>query len=687
MSAELLFEIGTEEIPAGYIMPAIDNLQRLLAGKLKELGLPHGDIRTVATPRRLTISVSELSEGQEDRSEEILGPPKAAAFDADNKPTKAAEGFARSKGATLDDIRIAETPKGEYLMVVMEKKGEKTAALLPDVLTELIGQLPFPKSMRWGNGRASFARPIQWLLAGYNGQTVPCTINGVDSGQSTRGHRFMGAESREVSNFADYLETLRQLHVIADPEERKSAVVTEITRAAQKAAGQVMPDDELVDTVANLVEEPHAVCGSFDEKFLALPREVLITSMREHQKYFAVTDSNGELLPNFIAVNNTDTKDEALAVEGHQRVLRARLEDALFFFNDDRNHMLADRVAKLSGVVFQAGLGTMLEKTGRIEKLAAELAEKLAPVSLANIKRAAHLAKADLLTDMVGEFPSLQGTMGQAYALLDKETPEVAIAIAEHYMPVRAGSPLPASDAGAIVSLADRIDSIAGCFGIGKQPTGTTDPYGLRRLSLGLLHIIRDRSFKISLRELIWLALDLYGDKLTADKYAAHEALIEFIKGRYVNDQISNGVPASAVEAVTSIAFDDMVDCSQRIAALAAVQGEETFSILAGSFKRVRNITKDHQDDNVDEALLVETAEKNLFRAFQEVGSEAAPLLEAKDYPGAMTAILKMKEPVDLFFDEVMVMADDEKLQKNRLALLTAISRLFLRIGDFSRMS
>jgi glycyl-tRNA synthetase beta chain len=687
MQHELLFEIGTEEIPAGYIRPAIVNMSKMMSDSLAELGLAHGQIKTAATPRRLTISIDQLAATQEDRREEVMGPPKAAAFDVDGKPTKAGEGFARSRGVGLDNLQIVQTPKGEYLMVVVEKKGEKTEDLLPGLLSDLINHLPFPKSMRWGSGTASFARPIQWIVARYGDQLIPCRVNEVASGLATRGHRFMAPQPFEVADFKGYLESLREAHVIANPEERRLAVIREVTEAAKEVGGRVKEDSELVDTVANLVEEPHAVRGTFDEKFLALPREVLITSMREHQKYFAVVDAKGELLPNFIAVNNTATKDHALAVQGHQRVLRARLEDALFFFKEDQSRGLADRVGNLAGVVFQAGLGTMLEKTERITALAKWLAEKIAPQTATAAKRAALLAKTDLLTEMVNEFPSLQGAMGRAYALLDKEPKAVAQAIAEHYMPIRAGSPLPESDEGAIVSLADRIDTIAGCFGIGKQPTGATDPYGLRRLALGLLHIISARGYSLSLKDLTAKTLELYGDKTSEEHQSAQTAVLDFIKGRYVNDLIGKGIPTSAVEAVTSVEFDDIIDCNRRIEALNNVRKEETFTILAGSFKRVRNIIKDHRSEMIDETLLAEPGEKNLYENFREVAAKCEPLLKSRDYQQAMGIILGMKKPVDRFFDDVMVMADDDKIRNNRLSLLTAISRLFLKIGDFSKMS
>ncbi|MBU0484769.1 MAG: glycine--tRNA ligase subunit beta [Proteobacteria bacterium] len=686
MRQELLFEIGTEEIPAGYIAPALANMHAIMATKLNELDLSFKDITTVATPRRLTICVSELASRQEDRREEVLGPPKKAAF-AGDKPTKAAEGFAKSRGVSVDQLQIASTDKGEYIMVVVEKKGEETINLLPDLLNAIIKEMPFPKSMRWGAGRTSFARPIQWLLAIYNDQIVPCQANDVTSDKLTYGHRFMSPSAIEITDFTSYLHALRQAKVLADPSERREAANKEITRAAATTVGKILPDEELLDTVTNLVESPFAICGSFDEKFLELPREALITSMREHQKYFAVVNDKGDLLPYFVAVNNTETKDPIVAKAGHQRVLRARLEDALFFFHEDKNKKMVDRIDDLSGVIFQSGLGTMLEKTERIEKLAGTLANKLAPELTVNCQKAARLAKADLLTAMVNEFPSLQGVMGRVYALQEGENPEVAAAITEHYLPIRAGGELPVSVTGALVSLADRIDTIAGCFGIGKLPTGTTDPYGLRRLTLGLLYTISDKGFNLSLSAMTDEALNLYQDKITEDVATAKQNIMEFIKGRYVNDRIAGGIPIETVEAVTSTGFDDVAECNLKISALTTISKEPAFPILAGSFKRVRNIIKEHQDTKVAEELLTEGAEKRLFAALQQAEKDTTPLLANRNYLSAMAVILQMKEPVDNFFDDVMVMAEDDKVKNNRLALLTAISKLFLKIGDFSKMT
>ncbi len=687
MAHELLFEIGTEEIPAGFLIPALAEMKNIMTRKLTELALPHGPITTVGTPRRLTICVADLAAQQPDRDEEVLGPPKKAAFDKDGNPTKAATGFAKSRGATVDDIKVVTTDKGEYLMLACHYQGEATTKLLSELLPELISELPFPKSMRWGNGRTSFVRPIQWLLALYNGAVIPCNVEAINSGNTTRGHRFMAPESFVVTDFKQYQEGLRKAHVLVDPEERRQAVRATVTAAAKETGGTVITDEELIETVSHLVEKPHGVCGTFADRFLTLPKEALITSMREHQKYFAIADANGLLRPHFIAVNNTEVKDHSLAVDGHQRVLRARLEDAIFFFKEDQQQSLADRVEALDGVIFQAKLGTLKDKTARITKLAGFLAAQLAPEQQQLCERSAHLAKADLLTSMVTEFTSLQGVIGRHYALLNNEEPVVAQAIVEHYMPVRAGSELPESTVGAIVGLADRIDTLAGCFGIGQNPSGTADPFGLRRQALGLLHIIEKKGFVISLTAITDQAIDLYNDRLTVDRETTRAKVVDFIKGRFSNDLVGRGISGAAVEAATSVRFDDPTDSRARIDALLAISGQESFSLLAGSFKRVKNIIKKNRDREVREELLTESAEKELQATLVAIRATVTPLLADKRYEKALSEILKMKEPVDRFFDDVMVMAEEEDIRRNRLALLTAIAELFLSVGDFSKMS
>jgi len=688
MTNQLIFEIGTEEIPAGYLMPAAEALKKNLTAGLNDLGLTFQAAHCAATPRRLVVRVDSLLSRQPDRIEEFMGPPKKAAFDANNQPTKAAEGFAKSRGAEISDIQIATTAKGEYLMIRQEQKGQETKDLLPGLLADMIKSIPFPKSMRWGATKTTFARPIQWLLALYDGQTVPFSVEGVgDTGAITYGHRFMASQPINVSDYDQYSAALRIQHVLVDPEERKAMVVKEITKAAREIGGHILPDEELVETVAHLVEYPHAICGTFDQKFLALPMDALITSMREHQKYFAVLDDNGKLMSSFIAINNTKVKDPVLGAAGHQRVLRARLEDGLFFFRADQQMPLANRVDDLKGIVFQNKLGTMLEKTLRVQTLAAGLAQRLTPSLVEKVSRAALLAKADLLTAMVNEFPSLQGAMGRDYARLNGEDEEVAIAIHEHYMPVRADSALPQGLIGAIVGIADRIDTIAGCFGIGQVPTGSTDPFGLRRQALGLIRIIEHHGFSLSLRGLTIKAVGGYGAKLHEDPPAVVDSVMDFILGRYTNDKVAKGIVAAAVEAVASVTFDDIIDCNKRFQALLAISTQPSFPLLATAFKRVMNIIKEHKEVTVDPLLLTDEEEKALHQTLLAVRQEAQPLIDHGEYEAALTAILKMKEPVDLFFDKVMVMTDNHAIRHNRLSLLTAIAALFLQIGDFSKLS
>jgi glycyl-tRNA synthetase beta chain len=685
----LLFEIGIEEIPAGYLQPALRQLQDNFTKKAGELALFHGSVRVLGTPRRLVLMVEELVDRQPDSHEEIMGPSTKAGLDGDGRPTKAAQGFARSKGAEVSDLKVVKTDKGEYLILVRELRGKATSDLLPDMLRQLILELSFPKSMKWGSNTNTFARPIQWLLALHGSSVIAFSHDGIAASNTSRGHRFMANESIVIDGLATYEERMLQAFVLVDPEKRRQAVIATITDAAVSstilADAHVAIDEELVDTVTNLVEYPFGVCGSFDRKFLQLPDDVLITSMREHQKYFPVRDQSGRLLPGFIAVNNTRVVDIAVTRKGHERVLRARLEDALFFFNSDKCSRLEQRTKNLNGIIFQAKLGTMLEKTERIVKLTRMLAEKLSPDCVQDACRAAVLSKADLLTNMVGEFPSLQGIMGEAYAKLEGENQAVATAIKEQYMPKRAGAELPASDVGAIVGLADRLDTIAGCFGIGQIPTGTADPFGLRRLSLAVLYIIKDRGYNLSLHETIHKALALYGDKVDGGSLTV-DGVISFLKGRYINDAIAKGFDAGAVEAVTSVVFDDVNDCSNRVDAFIAVKKEEAFNVLASAFKRIRNITKENQTTEVNQALFEKESEGNLHRLFVDISTKMRTLIAGKEYFEALEVMLQMKQPVDTFFDEVMVMAEDPRVRQNRLNLLTAIGELILQIGDISKM-
>ena len=687
--SNLLFEIGTEEIPAGYIEPALLQMKKNFADKIGELNISFGTITTFATPRRLTMIVDELAARQEDIRQEILGPSVQAGFDGEGKPTKAAQGFARSKGATPEDLQVVETEKGEYLMLVKEQSGQLVNDLLPDLLAQLINSISFPKSMRWGSNASSFARPIQWLLAINDEQPITVKHEGIVSATTSRGHRFLNNEPLVIHSGKSYEEQLAGVNVTVDQAKRRKDVERTVKAAVADSSfagkGEVYIDDDLLDTVNFLVEKPFGVCGSFAEKFLTLPDEVLITSMKVNQKYFPIVDKEGKLLAGFVAVNNTKTNDEAITRKGHERVLRARLEDAFFFFESDKKRSLTDLVPELKGSIFQAKLGTMFAKSERLVKLSRLLAEMLAPEQTEGVCRAAQICKTDLLTDMVGEFPTLQGVMGHAYAALAGEKEDVALAIREHYMPIRAGAELPTTKLGAIVGLADRIDTLAGCFGINAIPTGTADPFGLRRISLAIIHIIGAFQFRLSLREVVHKALALYGDKVDGGS-ATVDGVLAFIRERFRNDCIAKGQDSEAVAAATGVGFDDLNDCGKRIEALARMKTNDAFTVLASSYKRIKNITKTNSASQVDEKLLTENAEQELHRLCVEVRAQMQPMLAEKNYYEALEAFLRLKEPIDLFFDEVMVMAEDVDVRQNRLNLLTALRELVLSIGDISKM-
>ncbi len=685
MAKDLLFEIGTEELPARFIDPALKELKRLAQEKLKALALEFEGLKTLGTPRRLTLYVAGLAERQPDRVEEIMGPPKKAAFDQEGNPTKAAEGFARKQGVSVADLRIKETPKGPYVYVEKKIPGQQTEDLLPDLLKKLITELPFPKSMRWGSYKIRFARPIRWLLAIYGGKTISFEIAGVSSGNLTYGHRFMAPDPIEVTGLVDYVQKLREAFVIVEPEERLARTLDEVTDAALSAKGRILEDRELLEENANLVEFPYATLGSFEEKFLALPRPVLITAMREHQRYFALVDEEGRLLPKFVAVNNTRPKDPSALVAGHERVLRARLEDAKFYFERDKKIPLAERVKELAHVGYHARLGSLYDKVKRLEALSSWLAKHLAPEKTDIVQRAAYLSKADLVTELVQEFPSLQGVMGREYALLSGEPEEVAQAIYEHYLPTHAGGELPRTIPGAIVSLADKIDTICAFFGIGERPSGAADPYGLRRAAYGLINIILDQRFVLSLKELVTEALNLLEDYLTEEKGKLPSEIITFIGRRLEGELTSRGFADDLVQAVMAVGFDDLVDTYRRLEALKEVRESPDFPALAVGFKRVMNMVKKlRQQLSFDDRLLIEEAERALWQTYLAVKEESMPLIEAGKYQEALREFLKLKQPIDHFFDEVFVMVEDQVIRENRLALLQKIAKLFLSVADLS---
>ncbi|HRS98257.1 MAG TPA: glycine--tRNA ligase subunit beta, partial [Smithella sp.] len=585
-----------EEIPAGFLSKAVADMEEIIRKSLTEKRIAFEGIQCMATPRRLVLSIADLAPRQEDQTVEKLGPARKAAFDENGQPTKAALGFARGQGLDVSQLDIIVTEKGEYVGARKTLPGQPTNELLFDMLKEFILAIPFRKSMRWANYDLRFARPVHWILAIYQGSVIPLKIEDIESGNFSYGHRFMSPGNFAVTNLADYMSLTRQHFVMVDQTERKSFILTEAQKKAADVGGILFYTDDLLETVSFLVEYPVVVLGKFDEDFLRLPKDVLTTTMISHQKYFPITDTAGKLLPYFIAVSNTQPRDMAVVVEGNERVLRARLADASFFFEEDKKVPLENRVESLKKVVFHSLLGTSHKKVMRFRKLAAKIAAKVKPSVKKNVDRAALLAKADLESLMVGEFAELQGIMGREYALLAGEKPEVAKAIYEHYLPVVAGGELPETDEGAIVGIADKMDTIAGFFGVGLPPTGTADPYALRRQALGIINIILSKQYDLSLNFLLDESLALLKEFLKKPAEDVKKEVLEFFKGRLQNQLIAQGYAYDTVDAVLATDIDNLADAVQRVKALEDFRKNPGFEPVSIAFKRVDNILKDFQN-------------------------------------------------------------------------------------------
>jgi len=689
MGNELLFEIGMEEIPSGYIPGALKDMQAVATRLLQDARLGCGAVRTYATPRRLTLLVEDLADRQADVRREVVGPTRAVAFDAEGKPTRAAEGFARAQGVPVDRLEVRALDRGEYVVAVQQEKGGRTAELLLTLLPKLVAALSFPKFMRWGEGTFRFVRPIRWLLAVYGGRAVPVVLEGlrITAGAKTYGHRFLSPRGVRVRSFADYLQALEDKCVIVDQDRRREMVRSLVTEAAATVGGRPLLDDELVETVTHLVEYPTPVCGGFKPEYLQLPREVIVTPMRKHQRYFPVVDAAGNLLPHFVTVSNMRAKDLDSIRLGNERVLRARLNDAEFFFREDCKAPLAEQVGRLAHLIFQEKLGTMLDKARRLQRLAGPLAAQLDPACLAAAERAAHLCKADLVTSLVKEFTSLQGIMGREYARRSGEPAEVAQAIEEHYLPRVAGDRLPASSAGAVVGLADRLDSIVGCFGVGLIPTGSEDPYALRRAALGVVQILLQRGVRVSLGAMVDQALAGLGSLVTAEPAKTRREVLDFLRGRIQVALLDRGLPADVVEAVLSASADDPQDALRRAEALAALRRDADFTELSTAFRRVVGIVPKGFDRAVDPARLVEGAERGLHGEATSLRAEVERLVAAQEYLPALQRIAALKPMVDMFFEEVLVIGPDAELTQNRFAVLKTVGDLFARIADFTKLT
>ncbi|MGB9628710.1 MAG: glycine--tRNA ligase subunit beta [Thermodesulfobacteriota bacterium] len=685
---ELLLEIGTEEIPAGFIPQALIELENLARKELEVSRIDFGRMKTFGTPRRLVLFVESLSEKQRDEEIKKIGPSKKAAFDKKGNPTQAAIGFAKSQSVEVESLKVIQTEKGEYVCAIKQEPGKPTKEILSFLLPKWILSIPFQKSMRWADVSIRFARPIHWILALFGGEVIPFQFGNLQSGEVTYGHRFMRPEAIQVKDFGSYLQKTKEAFVIVDPIERKKMIREGMVRESASVSGKVLWDDGLLEEVNFLVEYPVVHLGSFEPQFLSLPQEIIIHTMKEHQRYFPVVDDQEKLLPYFLFVSNIRPKDWEGVVRGNERVLRARLSDASYFFQEDLKIPLEKRLEQLKRVVYLAKLGTSYEKVMRFKELACFLVERIDPKLRPAVERASLLCKADLVTGMVGEFPKLQGIVGREYARISGESPEVAEAIYEHYLPTFAGDRLPSSPIGDLVSIADKMDTIVGSFGIGLVPTGTADPFGLRRQALGIIRIILEKNYPISLEELVEESQRLLKEKMERPLNEVKEEVLDFFRIRYQNYLLEKGYPFDVIEAVVSVSFDRLSDVQERIDCLRSTRGIEDFNSVVIGFKRAMNILKGNPPgDRINPALFKEPPERNLYQAFLKAKERIEFSLNQRNYHSALQEMIQMKKPIDDFFDGVMVMVEEEAIRNNRLALLREIGQLFLKIADFSKLT
>jgi glycyl-tRNA synthetase beta chain len=695
---ELLLELFSEEIPARMQARAADDLQRLAVAAFKEAGLEHGETRAFVTPRRLTLVVDDLPEKQPDLREERRGPRADA-------PEQAIEGFLKGNGVTRDQCEERETPKGTFLFAVVEKSGEATASVLPGLLSGVVGDLAWQKSMRWGTGAMRWVRSLQRVLCLFDGAPLELTLrNEVQCGGETSGHRFLSPTPFEVTDFADYEARLRAAHVILDRDERKAKIAEGAEKITAEHGLTLKDDPGLLDEVAGLVEWPIVLSGRIDDAFMDVPDEVLITSMRAHQKYFSLLDADGSLAPRFVVVANTEAKDGGAAiVAGNERVLRARLSDAKFFWDQDRKATLESRVHNLAGSVFHAKLGTMAQKVERITALAGELAPFVPGCDAGDAMRAARLAKADLVSEMVFEFPELQGTMGRYYALNDGESAAVADAIAEHYSPAGPNDDCPTAPLSVAVALADKLDTLVGFFAVGETPTGSRDPYALRRAALGIIRLVLENKLRLPLREAFRKAYWGYNETVADFEKqldgghkpkVLEQDLLDFFADRLKVHLREEGVRHDYISAIFALGGeDDLVRLMARVEALSGFLATEDGGNLLAAYKRASNIVaieekKDSAsyDGDVAPGLLDRDEEKALFDKLGSSAAGANAAIGAEEYVKAMEAMSGLRAPVDSFFDKVTVNADDADVRANRLRLLSQFRSTLGRIADFSQI-
>lgn len=688
---DLILELGVEEIPASYFAPAIKFIEDRLTKSLEDAHLSFERLKIWSAPRRLGLGLWGLADCQPDINEEIVGPPLSAAYDGNGNPTRAATGFASGQMVSISDLKTVTTPKGQYLSIRRNIKGRMASEVLTDILPEILAALPFPKTMHWGNGEYSFVRPVHWLLAVLDGEVLPINFAGIKAGKVSYGHRFLHPGAMVITSPNEYETRLAEAHIQVDFEKRRNLVRQEIERVLRENSVdlRLVPDEELVEEVTNLLEEPIAVMGHFDSRFLELPLAVAITAMKEHQRYFTLTDSQGRLAPYFIAINNIRARNMEVVRKGHERVLRARLDDARFYFTEDRKTKLSDRIEGLKGVIFHNLLGTNQQKVERFKALALYLADQVAPKQQEKLTRAANLCKCDLITGVVKEFPSLQGLIGREYARLDGEDPQVAEAIHEHYLPVRANGELPLSTIGAILSVADKLDTICGCFAVGLIPSGTADPFALRRGALGILNILLDRGWAVSLNQLIDKSMELLADWSKRPIKEGRSAVAEFIRTRLKGLITERGVSTDATEAVLALYDDNPVAAMRRALALEKLKSQDNFKDLSQVFKRVINIIKKFgaKNDFSDWSRLNLEVEKNILTRLIKLEQKSDKLIESGDFNRLINELTVLRDPVDKFFEQVLVDDPDILIKEARIALLSRLNRIFELVADFSRLN
>ncbi|RIX54134.1 glycine--tRNA ligase subunit beta [Paenibacillus nanensis] len=691
MAKDLLLEIGLEEVPARFVRGAMNQLKEKMEKWLAESRIEHGDVEAFATPRRLAVLVRDVAEKQSDSNEEAKGPSRKIALDEAGNWSKAALGFARSQGVDPEQLYFQELAGVEYVYARKSSQGVETASILSEGLSQMITSMSFPKNMRWGGYDLRFVRPIRWLVALFGQEVIPFEITGVKTGNVSRGHRFLG-EDAAVQAPADYKEALRQQHVIVDVAEREALILKQLEELKAEKGWIIAIKEDLLEEVLFLVEYPNALFGTFDPSFLNIPQEVLITSMREHQRYFPVLDESGKLLPYFVTVRNGDRRSIDLVSKGNEKVLRARLSDAKFFYEEDHKLTIDRALSKLETIVYHEELGTVADKVRRITSVANAIANALhvEPEAAGHAARAAAVCKFDLVSQMVYEFPELQGIMGEDYARKLGESEQVAKAINEHYQPRFSGDAVPSELTGAIVSLADKIDTIVGCFSIGIVPTGSQDPYALRRQAAGIVQILLAFDFKLQLSELYDIALQVHearGLKRPADEI--RKELNDFFSLRVKNWLSEQGYRYDVVDAVMAAGINDLVQTANRASAVAALTTDEAkaeFKLVVEQFNRVSNLASKATSRAVDAGLFAEEVEGKLYDAWNNQRETFAKAIESRDVSAALASLSGLKPAIQAYFDNVMVMAEDEKVRANRLATLYAIASDIAQVADFSKL-